>query len=73
MILKGKTCNKGVLHPLDHEGVRIKVRMSKGQFNDLIEKVDMSKGNLELGCLIIQECLKGRLHANVVVVSNVGV
>lgn len=60
-----KRSSKGVVHP--DEGVTIKVRMTRGQLQDLIGKVDvMSNGNSELGRLIVEECSKGRLHARVV-------
>ena len=61
-----KRSSKGLVHPVG-QGVTIKVRMTRGQLKDLIEKVDMSKGDSELGRLIAQECSKGRLHARFVV------
>lgn len=68
-----KRSNNGVVHPIVLRGVRdqgvtIKVRMTRSQLKDLIEKVDMSGGNgnsEQLGRLIVQECSKGRLHARV--------
>lgn len=66
-----KKSNKGVVHPVIVHGVgdhvvTIKVRMTKGQLKDLIEKVDTSNANTELGNLIVRECFKGRLGARVV-------
>lgn len=67
-----KRSSKGVVHP--DEGVTIKVRMTRGQLKDLIGKVDvMSNGNSELGCLTVEECSKGRLHARVVAAAAAGV
>lgn len=67
-----KRSSKGVVHPVDQGVMRIKVRMSRSQLNDLIGKVDMTKGNSELGRLIVQECSKGKLHARVVAAAGDG-
>jgi hypothetical protein len=57
---------KKTVHPLESESsscsLRIKVRMTKQQLRELM---DLSKGNSELGRLILQECLEGRLNARV--------
>ncbi|KAJ7951374.1 hypothetical protein O6P43_027431 [Quillaja saponaria] len=47
------------------DGVRLKVLMTRRQLKELIAKVDMSKGNLELSSSILEECSQGRLGANV--------
>ncbi|KAK9910094.1 hypothetical protein M0R45_034069 [Rubus argutus] len=77
--------DKGVVHPIDeYEGqdrtqspnslMRIKVRMTKRQLKEMMAQVDKSKlGHRireELGCLILQECLQGRLSAWVVAESD---
>ncbi|EXB83813.1 hypothetical protein L484_023418 [Morus notabilis] len=75
----GKILSKEV-HPLDDDGqrrtttittrssssVRIKARMTVKQLKDLAAQVDMSKdtNNSELGRLILQQCLEGKLSAS---------
>ncbi|XP_021692432.2 uncharacterized protein LOC110673607 [Hevea brasiliensis] len=46
--------------------LRIKVRMTTRQLKELAAQVDLSKGNSELGRMILQQCLDGRLRACVV-------
>ncbi|GMI69547.1 hypothetical protein like AT3G61930 [Hibiscus trionum] len=47
---------------------RIKVRMTKTRLEELVARSgDTSKGNAELGRLIVKECLEGRLSPSVVV------
>ncbi|KAE7999293.1 hypothetical protein FH972_003740 [Carpinus fangiana] len=57
---------KKVVHPLPQEYspscLRVKVRMTKTQLRELM---DLSKGDSELGRLILQECMEGRLSARV--------
>ncbi|XP_022759614.1 uncharacterized protein LOC111305989 [Durio zibethinus] len=47
--------------------MRIKVRMTKRQLQELKAHADMSEGNSDLGRLIVKECLEGRLSPHVVV------
>ncbi|XWS35950.1 hypothetical protein CRYUN_Cryun20dG0040700 [Craigia yunnanensis] len=47
--------------------MRIKVRMTKRQLEELRAQADTSKGNSELGRLIVKECLEGRLSPRVIV------
>ncbi|KAJ7951375.1 NAD(P)H-hydrate epimerase [Quillaja saponaria] len=67
----------GLVHPAilgqDHvlDGVRVKVLMTKRQLKDLMAKVDTSRGSTsELGSLILQECMEGRLQASVLACDN---
>lgn len=61
---------KGV-HPVDQADgkrvpssyLRIRVRMSKRQLKEMMDQVDLSQGNSDLGGLIMKECLEGRLNA----------
>lgn len=77
--------DKGVVHPIDeNEGedrtpspnslMRVKVRMTKRQLKEMMAQVDKSKlghrNPEELGCVILQECLQGRLSARVVAESD---
>uniref|UniRef100_A0A2P2QPB3 Uncharacterized protein n=1 Tax=Rhizophora mucronata TaxID=61149 RepID=A0A2P2QPB3_RHIMU len=45
---------------------RIKVRMTASHLKELMVRVDMSKGNSELGRLILRDSLEGRLGARIV-------
>ena len=64
---------KGV-HPVDQaDGIRvpssylrIRVRMSKRKLKEMMAQVDLTQGNSDLGGLIMQECLEGRLNARAV-------
>ncbi|EEF47052.1 conserved hypothetical protein [Ricinus communis] len=61
---------KQVVHPLEHSTsdykLRIKVRMSARQLKEFMSRVDLRKGDSELGRVVLQECLDGRLTARVV-------
>ena len=46
--------------------IRIKVKMSKRQLKEFMSQVDLSEGSSELGRMVLQECLDGRLTARVV-------
>lgn len=46
--------------------LRIKVRMTTRRLKELMAQTDLSKGNSELGRMIMQECLESRLCAYVV-------
>lgn len=46
--------------------LRIKVVMTARQLEELAAKADSSKGNSELGRMILQQCLDGRLRGRVV-------
>lgn len=64
---------KHLVHPSEPYGpkdsslpsgaVRVKVRMTAARFKDLVSQADLSKGDGEVGRLILQECLKGACHA----------
>lgn len=76
--------DKGVVHPVDENGadrtpspnrlLRVKVRMTKRQLKELMAQVDKNKlghrNSEELGSVILQECLKGRLSARVVAAAS---
>ncbi|XVF22291.1 hypothetical protein REPUB_Repub12eG0160400 [Reevesia pubescens] len=47
--------------------MRIKVRMTKRQLEELKAQADTSKGSSELGRLIVKECSEGRLSPPVIV------
>ncbi|KAM1406219.1 hypothetical protein ACFXTH_000907 [Malus domestica] len=56
-------------HKTSSSSLRIKVRMTTTQLEELIAEVDMTRGpksNSELGRVILRECLEGRLSARTV-------
>ncbi|KAL3725891.1 hypothetical protein ACJRO7_030861 [Eucalyptus globulus] len=53
-------------------GIQVKVRMTRTQLKELMSRVDPSQGDAELGPLIMQERLEGRLPAPVIVPSGDG-
>ena len=70
------------VHPMDQDGedivksslitpssssLRIKVRMTTTQLEELMALADLSEGSSDLGRVILQECLDGRFRARVVV------
>ncbi|KAG6784920.1 hypothetical protein POTOM_010633 [Populus tomentosa] len=70
------------VHPVDQDGedivksslvtpssssLRIKVRMTTTQLEELMALADLSQGSSDLGRVILQECLDGRFRARVVV------
>ncbi|KAJ6955648.1 hypothetical protein NC652_006916 [Populus alba x Populus x berolinensis] len=70
------------VHPTDQDGedivksslitpssssLRIKVRMTTTQLEELMALADLSQGSSDLGRVILQECLDGRFRARVVV------
>ncbi|KAL3725892.1 hypothetical protein ACJRO7_030862 [Eucalyptus globulus] len=61
-------------HPRAHPspGVRVKVRMTRTQLKELMSQVDPTRGDAELGPLIMRECLEGRLPAPVIIPSSDG-
>lgn len=55
-------------------GVRLKVRMKRGELEEMMKKVDVvsKNGNSSeaMGGLIFEECMKGRLRARLVVAGE---
>ncbi|KDP28420.1 hypothetical protein JCGZ_14191 [Jatropha curcas] len=52
------------INTISSTNLRMKVRMTKTQF---LELADSSKNNSELGRMILQECLEGRLRSRILV------
>ncbi|KAL5863242.1 hypothetical protein ACOSQ3_000756 [Xanthoceras sorbifolium] len=63
------------LASLDHpsDSLWVKVRLTASQLQELTAKADSSQDNSDLGRLILQECLEGRLAARVVPASTIDV
>ncbi|XP_050235673.1 uncharacterized protein LOC126685763 [Mercurialis annua] len=73
----GNCLRTELVHPLNNSekdvdksssncNVRIKVKITKKQLMELMARVDLSNGGAELGRVILQECLDGKLTARVV-------
>ncbi|KAF5731999.1 hypothetical protein HS088_TW18G00687 [Tripterygium wilfordii] len=46
--------------------IRMKVRLTKTQFKELMTQTDLSKGTSEFAQLVLRDCSEGKLHGRVV-------